>query len=79
MIYLHIYTLPLPPIANMDKSDRQIIFNPLNKSVISLSVAIEASCSPLGPHSERDLATDLYHVSTPIAIKDEFNRQIRFR
>jgi hypothetical protein len=37
------------PIANMDESDRQISFNLLNKSVISLSVAIGASDSPLGP------------------------------
>jgi hypothetical protein len=63
----------------MDESDRRIIFNLLNKSAISLSAAIEASDSPLGPCLERDLTTDLYSGSTPIAIKDEFNHQIRFR
>jgi hypothetical protein len=57
----------------MDESDRWISFNILNKSVISLSVAIEASDSPLGPRSERDLVTDLYSASTLIAIKDELN------
>jgi hypothetical protein len=67
------------PIANMDESDCRINFNLLNKSVISLSVVIEASGSPLGLCPERDLATDLYSDSTPIAIKDEFNRWIRFR
>jgi hypothetical protein len=63
----------------MDESDRRISFNILTKSVISLSVAIGASGSPLWPHPERDLATDLYFGSTLIVIKDEYNRQIRFR
>jgi hypothetical protein len=67
------------PIAAIDESDRQIRFNLLNKSTISLSVAIGASGSSLGPHPERDLATDLHSGSTPIAIKDKSNRQIRFR
>jgi hypothetical protein len=66
-------------IANMDESDRQISFNCLNKSVILLSVAIRASGPPLGPYPERDLATDLYSCSTPIAIKNESNHQISFR
>jgi hypothetical protein len=57
------------PIANMDKSGCQISFHSLNKSVISLSVAIGALGSPLGPHPESDLETDLYSVSTSIAIK----------
>jgi hypothetical protein len=42
-------------------------------------MAIGASSSLIGPCLERDLATYLYFGSTPIAIKDEFNRQIRFR
>jgi hypothetical protein len=53
----------------MDRSSCQINFNSLNKSVISLSAAIETLGSPLGPHLESDLVTDLYSVSTPIAIK----------
>jgi hypothetical protein len=57
------------PIANMDRSSCQISFNSLNKSVISLSAAISALGSPLGPHPESDLETDLYSISTPIAIK----------
>jgi hypothetical protein len=57
------------PIGNMDRSDCQISFNSLNKSVISLSVAIGALGSPLGPHLESDLEIDLYSDSTPIAIK----------
>jgi hypothetical protein len=56
-------------IANMDKSDCQISFNSLNKSVISLSVAIRALGSPLGPHPKSDIETDLYSDSTLIAIK----------
>jgi hypothetical protein len=56
-------------IANMDKSGCQISFNSLNKSVISLSAVIEALGSPLGPHPESDLETDLYSGSIPIAIK----------
>jgi hypothetical protein len=56
-------------IAIMDESDRQINFNSLNKSVTSLSVAIGALGSPLGPHPESDLVTDLYSVSTSIVIK----------
>jgi hypothetical protein len=63
----------------MDESDRRISFNILTKSVISLSMTIGVSDSPLGPHPERDLATDIYFGSTLIVIKDEYNRQIRFR
>jgi hypothetical protein len=66
------------PIAIMDESDCQISFNLLNKSMISLSTVIGASGSTLGSRPERDLATDLHFSSTPIAIKDESNRQIRF-
>jgi hypothetical protein len=57
------------PITNMDRSDCQISFNCLNKSIISLSAAIEALGSLLGPHPKSDLETDLYSGSTPIAIK----------
>jgi hypothetical protein len=57
------------PIANMDRSGCQISFNSLNKSVISFSTVIGALDSPLGPHPESDLKTDLYSGSTPIAIK----------
>jgi hypothetical protein len=67
------------PIAIMDKSDHRISFNLFNKSMISLSATIGASDSSLGPHPERDLATDLHSGSTPIAIKNESNHQIRFR
>jgi hypothetical protein len=67
------------PIVIMDESDRRISFNLLTKSSLSLSVMIEASDSPLGPHPKRDLAKDLYFGSTTIAIKDESNCQIRFR
>jgi hypothetical protein len=56
-------------IANMDRSGCQISFNSFNKSTISLSAAIEALGSPLGPNPESDLETDIYSGSTPIAIK----------
>jgi hypothetical protein len=56
-------------IANMDMFGCQISFNSLNKFIISLSVAIGALGSPLGPHPKSDLETDLYSVSTLIAIK----------
>jgi hypothetical protein len=56
-------------IAIMDELDHQINFNSLKKSATLLSVAIEALGSPLGPHLESDLVTDLYSGSTPIAIK----------
>jgi hypothetical protein len=56
-------------IANMDRSGCQISFNSLNKSTISLSAAIEALGSPLGPNPESDLETNIYSGSTPIAIK----------
>jgi hypothetical protein len=57
------------PIANMDRSDCQNSFNSLNKSVISLSTMIGALDSPLGPHPESGLETDLYSGSTTIVIK----------
>jgi hypothetical protein len=65
-------------IAIMDESDRQINFNSLKKSVTSLSAAIRALDSPLGPHPESDLVTDLYSGSTPIANMDMFDCQISF-
>jgi hypothetical protein len=64
------------PIAIMKESDHRISFTHLKKSVTSLPAAIEALGSPLGPHPESDLATDLY--STPIANMDEFNHRISF-
>jgi hypothetical protein len=67
------------PIANMDESDHRISFNRLNKSAISLPTAIGASDSPLGPSTERDLVIDVHSSSTPIAIKEVSNRQIRYR
>jgi hypothetical protein len=66
-------------IAIMDESNRRISFNLLSEFTISLSVAIGASDSPLGPRPERDLATNLYFGSTLIAIKDESNHRIRFK
>jgi hypothetical protein len=56
-------------IIIIDKFDHRISFNSLMKFVTSLSAAIRQLGSPLGPHPERDLATDLYSASTPIAIK----------
>jgi hypothetical protein len=66
------------PIANMDESDRRIIVNSFKESVISLSVAIGALGSPLGPNPESDLATDLYSGYTSIIIIDKSGRQISF-
>jgi hypothetical protein len=56
-------------IAIMDEFNRQISFNHLNKFTILLPAMIGASDSPLAPHPESDLETDLYSGSTPIAIK----------
>jgi hypothetical protein len=56
-------------IAIIDESDFQISFNRLKKSATSLSAVIRVLGSPLGPHSESDLETDLYSNYTPIAIK----------
>jgi hypothetical protein len=64
--YLYSVSTPIP---NMDISCCQINFNSLNKSVISLSMAIGALGSTLGHYPESDLETDLYFGSTPIAIK----------
>jgi hypothetical protein len=50
----------------------------LKKSTTSLLAAIGALGSPLEPHLESDLATDLYSDSTPIANMDESNRWISF-
>jgi hypothetical protein len=44
----------------------------LKKSAISFPAAIGALGSPLRPHPESDLATDLYFGSALIAIIDEF-------
>jgi hypothetical protein len=57
------------PIAIIDESDLHISFNRLKKFATSLSAVIKVLCSPLGPHPESDLETDLYSDSTPIAIK----------
>jgi hypothetical protein len=57
-------------IAIMNESDRQINFNSLKKSVTSLSAMIRALGSPLGPHPESDIVTDLYPDSTLIANMD---------
>jgi hypothetical protein len=65
-------------IANMDESDRKINFNNLKKSLTSLSVAIGALGSPIGPDPESDLEIDLYSSSTPIANMDMFVSQIGF-
>jgi hypothetical protein len=46
-------------IPIMDEFDHQINFNRLKKSATSLSAAIGALGSPLGPHIETDLVTDL--------------------
>jgi hypothetical protein len=65
-------------IAIMDESDRQINFNSLKKSATSLSAIIRALGSPLGPHPESDLVTDLYSDSTPIPNMDRSGCQISF-
>jgi hypothetical protein len=65
-------------IAIMDEFDRQINFNSLKKSATSLSAAIGALDSPLGPHPESDIETDLYSASTPIANMDRSGCQISF-
>jgi hypothetical protein len=62
----------------MDESDRRIIVNSFKESMISLSVAIGALGSPLGPNPESDLATDLYSGYTSIIIIDKSGRQISF-
>jgi hypothetical protein len=56
-------------IAIMDESGRQINFNSLKKSTTSLLAVIGALDSPLVPHPESDIETDLYSVSTLIANK----------
>jgi hypothetical protein len=62
----------------MDESDHRISFNRLKKSATSLPTAIGALRSPLGPHPESDLASNLYCGSTPIANMDESNHRISF-
>jgi hypothetical protein len=72
-------TTSLPAvIAIMDKTNCQINFNSLKKSATSLSVVIGALVSPLGPHLESDLVTDLYSASTPIANMDRSDCHISF-
>jgi hypothetical protein len=66
-------------IAIINESDRRIHFNGLKKFITLLSTTIGASDSSLGPHPKRDLTADLYSVSTPIAIIDEFDHQISSR
>jgi hypothetical protein len=66
------------PIAVTDESNHRISFNRLKKFMTSFLVTIRALCSPLGPHPERYLATDLYSDSTSIAITDETDRRISF-
>jgi hypothetical protein len=62
----------------MGEFDRQINFNSHKKYVTSLSAVIGAFGSPLGPHSESDLVTDLYSDSTSIANMDRSSCQISF-
>jgi hypothetical protein len=62
----------------MDESNCKISFNILKKSTTSLPAVIESLGSPLGPHPESDLATDLYSGSILIANMDEFDHQINF-
>jgi hypothetical protein len=50
----------------------------LKKSVTSLSAVIGALGSPLGPHPESDLVTELYSDSTLIANMNESGCQISF-
>jgi hypothetical protein len=50
----------------------------LKKSVTSLSAVIGALGSPLGPHPESDLVTELYSNSTLIANMNESGCQISF-
>jgi hypothetical protein len=50
----------------------------LKKSMISLSAAIGALCSPLWLHLKSDLVTDLYSGSTSIANMDESDLRISF-
>jgi hypothetical protein len=50
----------------------------LKKFVTSLPGVIGALGSPLGPHPESDLATNLYVGSTPMANMDESNHRISF-
>jgi hypothetical protein len=50
----------------------------LKKFVTSLPAVIGALGSPLGPHPESDLTTNLYVGSTPMANMDESNRRISF-
>jgi hypothetical protein len=62
--------ISLPAVrAIMDEFDRQINYNSLKKSTTSLLAVIGALGSPLGPHLESDLVTNLYSDSTSIAIK----------
>jgi hypothetical protein len=65
-------------IVIIDKSDRRVDFIHLKKFVTLLPAAIGALGSPLGPHLESNLATDLYSGSTSIAIMDEFYRWVNF-
>jgi hypothetical protein len=66
------------PIVIIDESDHRISFNNLQKLMTSLSAAIGALGSPLGPYPKSDLAIDLYSGSTPIVIMDESDRRVDF-
>jgi hypothetical protein len=68
-LVIDLYSVSIP-IAIMHEFDRWISFNCLKKSATSLP-GIEALNSPLGPHPESDLTTNLYSGSTPIANMDE--------
>jgi hypothetical protein len=57
--------LCLYPHCYQDKPICWISFNNLIKYVISLLATIEALGSPLGPHTESDLAIDIYSGCTP--------------
>jgi hypothetical protein len=61
------------PIANMDMFSCQISFSSLNKSIMSLSAAIGALGSPLGPHPESDLEIGMTILPTGVDIRRIFD------
>jgi hypothetical protein len=73
-----IYNLALSGDSYHGQVRLLVSFNSLNKSVISLSAMIGALGSPLEPHPESDLVTNLYSISTPIANMDRSGCQISF-
>jgi hypothetical protein len=62
----------------MDVSDCWICFNRLKESTSTLLAAIRVLDSPLGHHTESELAIDLYSCSTSIANMDESDHRISF-